>query len=124
MAKGPGAATSRVWPSGAALATTSAPILPPAPPRFSTRKGWPSLSCNASASSRVTMSFDPPGGKGTTRRTGRSGQAACARAGKAMALASSPRRVIRCILRFLPFGRECAAGPGAVNLLAAAHAPR
>jgi hypothetical protein len=41
-----------------------------------------------------------------------------------MTLASSPRRVIRCIVRFLPFGRESAAGPGAVNLLAAAGVPR
>jgi hypothetical protein len=30
---------SRVWPSGGALATTSAPMDPPPPPRFSTTAG-------------------------------------------------------------------------------------
>ncbi|MFM7421963.1 MAG: hypothetical protein ACKO54_20005, partial [Alphaproteobacteria bacterium] len=44
-----------------------------------TRKGWPSLSRKASAKNRATISFDPPGGKGTINRTGRSGQTGCAR---------------------------------------------
>src|SRR6185369_13252989 len=36
-----GLATSRVYPSGADLATTSVPIEPAAPTRFSTTLGWP-----------------------------------------------------------------------------------
>jgi hypothetical protein len=53
---------SRVWPSGALFATASAPIVPPAPPRFSTTKGWPKASPNRSASGRASTSLLPPGG--------------------------------------------------------------
>jgi hypothetical protein len=35
---------TRVWPSGADFATASAPMLPPAPVRFSTTTGWPQAS--------------------------------------------------------------------------------
>jgi hypothetical protein len=40
---------SSVCPSGAALATTSAPIDPPAPPRFSTTTETPSVSVSRCA---------------------------------------------------------------------------
>src|SRR3712207_2104014 len=76
--------TISVWPSAAACATCAAPIAPPAPARFSTTKGWPVRACSRSASGRATTSLEPPGGKGTTSRTGREGQgddaAGCARA--------------------------------------------
>ena len=50
-----------VVPSGAALAAASAPMLPPAPGRFSTMT-TPRLSLTRSASARATMSSGPPGG--------------------------------------------------------------
>ena len=53
---------------------------PLAPPRFSTTKGWPKRDCRRSAKGRAMTSFDPPGGKGTTTRTGRVGQSPWARA--------------------------------------------
>ncbi|CFP64822.1 Uncharacterised protein [Bordetella pertussis] len=56
-----------------AWATSSAPILPPAPPRFSTTTVWSSCVFRPSASRRAMASVGPPGGKGTTRVTGRSG---------------------------------------------------
>ena len=56
---------SSVWPSGADLATASAPIAPPAPPRFSTTTGWPMLSLMRWATMRATTSVVPPAGKGT-----------------------------------------------------------
>ena len=63
-----------VWPSGAAFATASAPTKPAAPPgRFSMTTGWPSAAPAPSASTRATRSVVPPGAKGTTPRTGRSG---------------------------------------------------
>src|SRR3954469_17153355 len=88
--------TISVWPSAGACATAVAPIDPLAPPRFSTTKGWPKRDCRRSASGRAMTSFDPPGGKGTTTRTGRVGQTACARAmaGAASVPPSSRRRAI------------------------------
>ena len=50
-----------VWPSGALLATRSAPRLPPAPGRFSTTT-VPRLSRTFSASARAVISSGPPGG--------------------------------------------------------------
>ena len=90
---------SIVSPSGALRTTVSTPTLPPAPVRFSTVTGWPSFSCIRSASTRATTSVAPPGGKGTTMRSGRVGaQAApCAAAirgssGEARAASARLRR--------------------------------
>ena len=67
-------AMSSVWPSGLALATTSTPITPPAPPRFSTTIEWPFHSCDSLAATvRAVMSVPPPGANGTTKVTGREG---------------------------------------------------
>jgi len=49
------------------------PILVPAPGRFSMTKGWPSRSDSHWPISRARMSNAPPGGTGTTIRTGRAG---------------------------------------------------
>ena len=68
---------STVYPSGAARATCSAPITLPAPARLSTTIGWPRVWPAASAMIRPTMSFEPPGAKGTIIRMGRSGLQAC-----------------------------------------------
>ena len=54
----------------AALATYADPMLPPAPPRFSTTNGWPSPSCRPFATGRAAMSDGPPAGHGTTTVTG------------------------------------------------------
>src|SRR5512137_958760 len=82
-----------VLPSGGDCATACVPIMPPAPPRFSITTWVPSASPIAGAAMRLTMSTEPPGGKGTTMRSGRR---SCARAatGAARAAARSTRRRI------------------------------
>ena len=98
------AANSSVYPSGAAFATASMPIVPPAPPgRFSMMNCWPSRSDMRCASIRATLSSAPPATVGTITRTGRAGYApaSCACAGSAPLAAharpapSSLRRVSR-----------------------------
>src|ERR1700751_3675703 len=65
-----------VWPSGSALSTDFAPIVPPAPPgRFSTTTGWPRKVAILSDRSRAMMSGGPPAGDDTTNLIGRSGKA-------------------------------------------------
>ena len=56
------AAKPRLWPSGAALATASMPMLPLAPALLSTTTLWPSTGARRSASRRATLSATPPGG--------------------------------------------------------------
>ncbi len=70
MARMPVVPKSSVWPSGADLATMAAPMLPPAPERFSTTTGCLSATASRSARSRPITSVDPPGAKGTTSVTG------------------------------------------------------
>jgi hypothetical protein len=55
------------------LATLAAPTEPPAPLRFSTTTGCLSISDSGGDMARAGMSTPPPGGKGTTMRTGLSG---------------------------------------------------
>ena len=100
----PMVAISRVWPSGSALATKSAPILPPAPARLSTTMGWPSSSPSRSAITRAVTSVAPPAWKGTIRRIGRLGQGAWAKAGAARrgAAARTARRVMLMRRRVTP----------------------
>ncbi len=52
-------ASMMVWPSGAARATVSAPIAPPAPACASTTTGWPSASVSPCATRRATTSAPP-----------------------------------------------------------------
>src|SRR5215212_6964807 len=66
---------SSVWPSGAAFATASAPIVEPAPGRLSTTTGWPSALAKPSDITRATTSVKPPGENGTTSVTGLLGYA-------------------------------------------------
>src|SRR5688500_16975466 len=49
-------------------------MLPAAPPRLSTITGRDHIVCSWFAMRRDAMSFTPPGGNGTMRRTGRSGK--------------------------------------------------
>src|SRR6185503_20066955 len=60
-------------PSGADFAMSAAPMVPPAPPLFSTSTGWPSVSLMRWPIRRATMSVVPPAGNGTTTRIGLDG---------------------------------------------------
>src|SRR5215216_4636146 len=64
--------SNKVWPSGGALATASAPRLPAAPGLFSTTTDWPMAADSFGLIRRARMSEVPPGAKGTISRTGRS----------------------------------------------------
>ncbi len=64
--------TSSVWPSGAAFATRSAPMIPLAPGRLSTTNVWPMRAVNSCARMRAVVS-GPPAPKPTMMRTGREG---------------------------------------------------
>ena len=66
-------AISNVCPSGAALATASAPMLPLAPGLLSTTTACFQRSLSLGAMMRAMMSLPLPGVKGTTRVTVRSG---------------------------------------------------
>src|SRR4051812_30142804 len=77
MARVPMVQIASVVPSGCARATSAVPVLPPAPARFSTTTPPRSRDATPLATRRATMCVVPPGGKGTTTRTARSG--ACAR---------------------------------------------
>src|SRR3979490_68176 len=70
MASGPTLPHRSVYPSGADLATASLPIVPPAPPRLSTRICWPRAVDHDWATRRAVASTDSPAGKGTTSRIG------------------------------------------------------
>src|SRR4030095_15951412 len=74
MASGPDVPNSSVWPSAGARATYSAPMLPPAPARFSTIIRWAARALISAARVRAIASVGPPGGKGTTSVTGLSGK--------------------------------------------------
>src|SRR4051812_40379276 len=82
-----------VSPSGGALATMSAPMLPPPPGLLSMITG-PSESFTRSARSRAVASMGPPAAYGTTRRIGR----CCANAGSAIAPAAARRKGLLCIM--------------------------
>src|SRR5258706_16436628 len=49
-------------------------MVPPPPPLFSTSTGWPSVSLIRLPTRRATMSVVPPGGNGTSTRTGLDGK--------------------------------------------------
>jgi len=85
------ALTITVCPSGAALATWSAPMLPLAPGLFSTITGWPRRSESFGPTVRAMMSMPVPGVKGTTTLIGWLGQvwAWTVRAGATSALANA-----------------------------------
>ena len=64
---------SSVYPSGSALATAPAPMLPPPPGRLSTIIRCGQRSLRPCAKMRANASKLPPGAAGTTMRTGRVG---------------------------------------------------
>ncbi|MOA26632.1 hypothetical protein D3C78_1474400 [compost metagenome] len=71
--------SSKVWPSGSALATISPATMPPAPGLFSITTAWPSVSPIFWATTRAVTSATPPAPNGTTMRTGLVGKF-CAKA--------------------------------------------
>ena len=85
-------ATSKVWPSAGARATSMAAMLPPAPGLFSTITGWPSVLPMSSAISRASVSVVPPAVAPTISFMGLAGKAACA---PAVAKAIRERTTIR-----------------------------
>ena len=56
------ALTSSVQPSGGALIAATVPMLPVAPPRFSTTNGFLNAASSRSATTRVATSVAPPAG--------------------------------------------------------------
>src|SRR6185503_108194 len=53
---------------------SAAPMVPPAPPLFSTSTGWPRFSLIFCPTRRATMSVVPPAGNGTTTLIGLDGK--------------------------------------------------
>ena len=82
IASAPTSHSNRVWPSGADLATWSAPGLPLAPGLFSTMTVCFRASGRGWLMTRAMMSDEPPGGYGTMILIGLLGQA-CAPACRA-----------------------------------------
>src|SRR5258706_13555568 len=98
IASAPTSERSRVVPSGADLATKSAPTLPLAPVRFSTITGWPQAVVRCGPIARARMSEVPPAAKGTMMRIGlfgycwpRAGRAASRLAARAAVRAAAAR---------------------------------
>ncbi len=85
-----------VWPSAAALATSAAATLPPAPALLSTTTACPRALLIFSASRREAMSEGPPGGNELTMRMVLDGKAVWADAAAPMSAsavnAATPRR--------------------------------
>lgn len=90
-----GDAMSKVYPSGDALDTSVAPILPPAPGLFSITMGCPSSCDNLPLMSLAMLSIRPPGGKGTTSLMGRVGHD-CADAERVVK--STQMNTVRCLI--------------------------
>ena len=79
MAISPDVAISSILPSGGALATALAAIMPAAPVRFSTMTGWPNVSLSGSTIRRAEISMPPPAGKPEMIRIVRSDDCAAVR---------------------------------------------
>src|SRR6478672_4551539 len=86
-----------VWPSGAALATRLAPIVPPAPGRFSITKVCPTCLPTCSNTVRAMRSLATPAGTGTTTVTLRVGQSWADAWPKAASVIAAPRITRRAI---------------------------
>jgi len=60
------ATRASMWPSGAALATASVPMMPVAPGLLSMTTAWPQASVSFCPTRRAVMSMAPPGDAGMT----------------------------------------------------------
>src|SRR5258706_13535089 len=90
MAIGPTEPSTTVYPSGGDLATSSTPIMPPAPPRLSTTTCCPSCEDSLGAMMREVISVPPPGANGLTHLIACCGHA-CAQAEPVSAMAANPQ---------------------------------
>src|SRR5690606_40008479 len=84
MENGPVLVNNKVYPSCFARAAKPVPIVPPAPPLFSTINGWFRALDSFSPTVRAIRSPVCPAGKGTIIDTGFSGYRACAQLMAAM----------------------------------------
>ena len=75
---GPIVVTSKVYPSGGALATVADAMTPPPPVRFSTMTGCPSTRESSCAMVRAAKSVVVPGGKATSIVIARDGHVCAA----------------------------------------------
>ena len=74
IASAPALVIAMVYPSGAAFATASVPVTPPAPPRLSMTTCCLRISDIRCPTTRAIRSFGPPGGNGTMSRIGFDGK--------------------------------------------------
>src|SRR6478735_4768762 len=91
-----------VVPSFGDRNTRVTPMVPPAPPTFSTITGWPSDAFMCSATMRATMSVMPPAGNGTMSVTGFDGNdcACTAKALPSIAPSATRKHSSRDFMRF------------------------
>src|SRR6185503_12347084 len=98
------AANNSVYPSGAALAASSAAMLPPAPARLSITICCPNRSVSFCATGRMMRSDAPPGGNGMISRIGLAGY--CCATACMLHAASAPARKTRNQAAFAFMGRS------------------
>src|SRR4030095_7516149 len=70
-------------------------MMPVAPARLSTMMFWPSSSVRRGATVRMVISVGPPAEKGTTTRSGFTGNAGCAEAVTPASIATIPMAALR-----------------------------
>src|SRR6476661_4789580 len=87
----PDVPSSTWYPSGGAFATRAAPIMPPAPPAFSTITCWPNSSPRRGVKTRIRPSLPPPAARGITIVMGRLGQSWAARGRMSLPAPRRPR---------------------------------
>src|SRR5688572_30555190 len=90
-----------MWPSGGVPAATPMPMLPPAPPWFSTGNCCFRLIESCCAISRAMVSVAPPAANGTIMRTGLLGYVACDCATGATAAPSAPAPSVKACRRWI-----------------------
>src|SRR5438094_1979176 len=108
--------TKSVVPSGSDFATTAAPMVPPAPGRFSITMGCPSWGESLSVTVRAMMSVPLPGVNGTMILIGFEGQA-CAQAAVCAIHSAIPAARVQSFVRGLP-------SQGSVDILLCIILPR
>ena len=104
------------------MATTSAPIMPPAPARLSGITLTPSDSVKACAMVRPAMSAKPAVAKGMTMRIGLSGQVCAKACAQRHGMSSKHKRNFRMSIMLIPFVFDYnAAGAGVQSVITGLH---
>src|SRR4051812_25097090 len=98
--------TPIVLPSGGALTIARVPVMPPAPGRFSTTMGWPSVFDNPVLAARTMESTPEPALTGRITRMGRCGAWALAAHARASAMPRNARRGRIVFMATFPFGAD------------------